>query len=96
LLLLPEHASAAKRSVAVKFNHSQAKKVTIAGSFNGWHPESTPLRCIQPGEWMTELILEAGVYEYRFLVDGQWADDPVAQRSISNNFGSRNFLMEIS
>jgi hypothetical protein len=95
-ILLSENSSAGKRPVVMKLNHSDAKNVTVAGTFNAWHPESTPLRRVQQDEWVTELYLEAGVYEYRFLVDGQWVDDPDTQRYVSNGFGGRNSLLEIS
>jgi hypothetical protein len=95
-LLLPEHVASAKRPVVVKLNHSDAKTVTVAGTFNRWHPEATPLRRVHQDEWVRELVLEVGVYEYRFVVDGQWMDDPNAQQHVSNGLGGQNSLLEVS
>jgi len=95
LRLLPEHTAPTKRSVVVKLNHSDANSVTVAGTFNGWHPETTPLRRVQQDEWLTELFLEVGVYEYRFLVDGQWVDDPAAQGYVPNGLGGQNARLEV-
>lgn len=95
-LLLRAGAAAAKRPVFVKLNHPNARTVTVAGTFNGWHPELTPLRRVRQDEWVAELALAEGVYEYRFVVDGQWVDDPDARQFVPNGFGSRNSLLEIS
>jgi hypothetical protein len=94
-LLLPEHARASKRPVVVKLNHPDAKTVTLAGTFNGWNPEATPLRRVGECEWVVELSLPAGAHEYRFIVDGQWVDDPDAETLVDNGFGGRNCLLEI-
>lgn len=95
-LLLPERAAVSKRLAVVKLNHSTARTVTVAGTFNGWHPESTPLGRVQQDEWVAELSLAPGDYEYRFVVDGQWVDDPNAQHYVSNGLGGQNSLLKIS
>lgn len=93
---LPEHKVDSKRPVVVKWNQPGANKVTIAGTFNQWHPESTPLRRVAECEWATELLLPAGEYEYRFLVDGRWVDEPNAPLHVSNVFGGRNSVLKVS
>lgn len=95
-LLIPEHSSSSRRQVLVKLHHSQAHAVNIAGTFNDWHPLSTPLRQVAPDEWTVELLLDAGIYEYRFVVDGQWTDDPAAQRHVPNGFGGQNGVLVIA
>lgn len=86
--------SAGHRRV-VTFHHPTAKKVTIAGTFNGWHPEATPLRNVEGNKWATELLLDTGTYEYRFLVDGKWADDPAGTAFVSNEFGGKNAVLDV-
>jgi hypothetical protein len=41
------------------------------------------------------LLLSPGEYEYRFLVDGQWKDDPMAKRYVGNPFGGFNCVLEV-
>jgi len=50
---------------------------------------------LNEGEWTKELVLPLGRYEYRFVVDGQWADDPAARELIPNPFGTANAVVEV-
>jgi len=51
---------------------------------------------LSEGEWAKELVLPAGRYEYRFIVDGQWANDPAAMELIPNPFGTANGVMMVT
>jgi 1,4-alpha-glucan branching enzyme len=73
----------------------QAKSVTVAGNFNDWDPARTPLRKGARGNWKTTVWLPPGRYEYRFVVDGVWTDDPKAGHSVPNGFGAANAVVEI-
>jgi hypothetical protein len=33
--------------------------------------------------------LPSGRYEYRFVVDGQWTDDPAAGETVMNPYGDK-------
>ncbi len=79
----------------VEFRHAGAKEVCIAGSFNDWHPAATPLVSLGEGKWAKELTLPPGRYEYRFVVDGQWVDDPNAKESVPNLHGSVNAVLVV-
>jgi len=69
--------------------------VCIAGTFNEWKADATPMLLLGNGRWAKELSLPAGCYEYRFVVDGQWVDDPAAKESVTNPFGGVNAILEI-
>jgi len=84
-----------KQEVALGILAPEANKVEVAGSFNGWQPSLTPLRNIGAGDWRVRLMLRAGEYEYRFVVDGQWVDDPLATQSVANPFGSYNSVLKV-
>jgi 1,4-alpha-glucan branching enzyme len=70
----------------------QAKSVLIAGSFNQWNLSAHPLKQDKKGVWKISLPLGPGRYEYRFLVDGQWQNDPNCSSFIENPFGTLNCL----
>src|SRR5690349_24975822 len=53
-----------------------AKQVCVAGSFNGWKPEQSPLVPLGDGRFAADLTVDPGRYEYLFVVDGQWLPDP--------------------
>ena len=52
-----------------------ARQVCIAGTFNDWAPTATPLVNCGDGRWLLDLTLKPGRYEFRFFVDGKWAED---------------------
>jgi len=74
----------------------EAQEVFIAGSFNDWHPSATPMIWLNDGKWARELSLAPGSYEYRFVVDGQWVDDPAAKDLIPNPFGGANAVLVVA
>ena len=81
--------------VCLELTHATAQEVCIAGSFNDWHPSVTPMVRLDDGKWAKELALQQGHYEYSFVVDGQWVDDPAATELIPNSFGTANAVLEV-
>ncbi len=82
--------------VSLEFVKPEAKRVCVAGSFNEWEPESTPLSPAGNGRWVGDLAVKPGRYEYLFVVDGQWLPDPNAKESVANPFGGRNSVLVAS
>ncbi len=76
--------------------YPRAKSVQIAGDFNNWQPEQTPMQKVgDSGVWQTEMNLPAGRYRYRLVVDGQWQQDPYNELTELNPFGGFNSVLEI-
>jgi 1,4-alpha-glucan branching enzyme len=71
---------AAAREVVVRYRDPAASDVRIAGDFNGWVPDKGVRSLIESdGEtrvWTKILRLPPGTYQYRYVVDGEWRDDP--------------------
>ena len=63
-------------SVTFRYENSSAKSVYIAGSMNGWSTSANKLTKGSDGIWTTTMTLSEGVYEYKFVVDGDWVLDP--------------------
>lgn len=82
--------------VALQLVEPAAKQVYVAGSFNGWKPEATPLAPLGDGRWKGQLNLGPGRHEYLFVVDGKWLPDPNAKESVQNPFGGRNSVLTVS
>jgi 1,4-alpha-glucan branching enzyme len=55
----------------MEFDHPTATTVAIAGTFNSGRPGVTPMALLGDGRWVKELVLLPGVYEYRYVVDGE-------------------------
>ncbi len=83
------------QEIGLTFYAPEAKVVQVAGTFNGWHPEANPLEHTGSGEWSARLVLKSGQYEYRFVVDGVWTDDPQTTRSAVNPYGGLNSVLVV-
>ena len=81
-----------------------AKTVFVAGTFNDWKLDATPLHNHLPnGKWSVTVPLPRGRYEYKFVIDGQWCCEPAYDRKYShcpkcvpNDFGTTNCVLEVS
>jgi hypothetical protein len=92
----PQHAAGPQmHPVRLHFFRQGAQHVCVAGTFNGWAPEKTPLEKNGVGEWEITLSLAPGDYEYRFVADGEWMDDPLACRHAPNPFGGQNAVLHV-
>jgi 1,4-alpha-glucan branching enzyme len=84
----------AKVQVNFKVKASEARVVSVAGTFNGWDPKGTALK--REGDaWNATIELSRGRYEYKFIVDGQWVSDPSAPESVPNPFGTHNSVLSV-
>ncbi len=76
--------------------YPRAGSVQVAGDFNNWQPEQTPMQKVgDSGVWQTEMNLSPGRYRYRLVVDGQWQQDPYNELTELNPFGGFNSVVEI-
>jgi len=76
--------------------YPRAENVHVAGDFNNWQPEQTPMQKVDAGGvWKTKLNLPAGKYHYRLVVDGQWQQDPYNELTELNPFGEFNSVIEV-
>ena len=72
--------------------YSNAKRVTLAGSFNNWSPGSFAMHR-EGDEWVIEQHLLPGKHMYKFVVDGKWIVDPANELREPNEFGEENSVM---
>ena len=82
--------------VRVELHNPTAREVWLAGNFNDWRPAASPMVAMPDGRWVKELTLPPGRYEYRFIVDGIWTDDPTAGESVDNGHGGRNAIRNVT
>ena len=86
----------ASQTIRIEFTHPTASAVAIAGTFNEWHPDASPMVAVGGGRWLKELVLAPGVYEYRLIVDGKWMPDPKATETTPNPFGEMNSVLKVN
>jgi 1,4-alpha-glucan branching enzyme len=73
----------------------EAQNIFLAGNFNGWDINSHPLKKGAKGIWKASMSLMPGVYEYRFLVNGEWQNDPNCTSFVPNSYGSENCVITL-
>jgi hypothetical protein len=84
-----------RQEVTLTFFAPEAGEVNVAGNFNGWRPEATKLKYTGAGEWLLRLMLRSGQYEYRFVVDGLWREDPRASKRVADPYGGFNSVLMV-
>ncbi len=82
------------RSQTFRFTAPDARSVLLVGDFTHWQKESIPLRRGANGVWTTTVALRPGRHSYRFIVDGEWRDDPECQMRVPNPFGTQDMVLE--
>jgi hypothetical protein len=90
-----ESLKATSKLTTFRLEAPQASRVFLAGCFNGWDPTATPLKCNQEGVWTCAISIPAGEHQYRFIVDGEWRDDPLNSVRCWNEFGTENCVLSI-
>ncbi len=80
------------KSVPFEFLAQDAQEVYLVGNFNNWDERANLMKKDKNGMWKTTLTLKPGRYEYRFLVDGNWENDPVCCDCVPNEFGTQNCI----
>ena len=83
------------RRIGVELTYAapRADRIFVAGDFNHWLPGDLRRRRDETGSWKVQVWLAPGRYEYRFIVDGEWQNDPHAPASVRNVFGSSNCVL---
>jgi 1,4-alpha-glucan branching enzyme len=72
-----------------------ALSVMLVGDFTHWQENPVAMKKDNSGVWSTSVPLAPGTYHYRFLVDGEWRDDPECTLRVPNPFGSANAVREV-
>jgi len=74
----------------------EAAEVCLVGSFNQWQEKEFFLKKDKAGKWKISVPLAAGRYEYRFIVDGQWANAQEQGECVPNSYGTWNSVLQIA
>jgi 1,4-alpha-glucan branching enzyme len=73
-----------------------AKSVKLAADFTDWEKSPVEMTLAGNGVWRVAVPLAVGNYSYRFIVDGQWCDDPCCSYRIPNQFGTTNDTIKVA
>jgi 1,4-alpha-glucan branching enzyme len=89
-------SSSGNKQITFTMDAPQARSVSVAGSFCEWKTDCHPMHKDRNGDWSVTLPLPFGNYQYRFLVDGEWHDDPKCTSRAPNPFGTENCVLSVS
>jgi 1,4-alpha-glucan branching enzyme len=71
-----------------------AKSVLLVGDFTDWEWGPKAMEKGNDGIWTTTVELLPGTHTYRFIVDGDWRDDPECATRAPNPFGGVDIVRE--
>lgn len=74
---------------------STAMSVELVGDFTEWQEKPIAMEKGPDGVWKASVELPPGTHHYRFLVDGQWRDDPECTLRAPNPFGSQDAVRDV-
>ncbi len=77
-------------------NAPDAARVLLVGDFTRWQERSIPMRRQLGGLWQATVALPPGDHHYRFIVDGEWRDDPECPERVMNPFGTQDAVRRVA
>jgi hypothetical protein len=72
--------------------HKDYKRVFLSGSFNSWSTSKTPMQRCDSG-WVADLKLRPGKYSYKYILDGQWTEDPFNKLREKDTYNGNNSVV---
>jgi 1,4-alpha-glucan branching enzyme len=78
------------------FRAPEAVSVQLVGDFTHWQEKPISLKKEAGGLWHASVELTPGEHHYRFLVDGEWRDDPECRMRVPNPFGGQNMSLKVA
>ena len=84
-----------KQSVRLAVSLDVPGPLYIAGTWNNWSVEATPMKKSRNGAWMATLRLPPGEYQYRYFAGGRWYTDESTEL-VPNEFGEFNCLLRVA
>ena len=86
----------AKKQVTFTCNvNSESQAVYLVGDFNDWRPTAGKMNKGKNGAFQIKMKLAPGDYQYKFIVDGVWLNDPNAEEQVMNPYGTLNSIVRV-
>ncbi len=83
------------KKVEFTIKTAAASSVKLAADFTEWDKCAIEMMPSADGVWSAIVPLVPGFYSYRFIVDGNWCDDPSSGQRIPNPFGTENAVIQV-
>jgi hypothetical protein len=85
----------------VVFNYKaegKDRKIYLAGNFNNWNPEDANYLMKDDdgdGVWSITVKLGPGTYQYKYVIESKWTQDPYGPEEAPDGYGGRNSKFEV-
>ena len=83
------------RKQTFRFSAPAAMGVLLVGDFTHWQQRGIPMQKGKDGIWTATVALPPGKHTYRFLVDGEWRDDPECTLRVPNPYGTQDMVRQV-
>jgi 1,4-alpha-glucan branching enzyme len=84
------------RKQSFRFTAPGAMSVMLVGDFTQWQQKGIPMRKGKDGVWIASVELTPGMHHYRFIVDGDWRDDPECTVRVANPYGGQDMVKQVA
>jgi hypothetical protein len=84
------------KETTFKLESAHAHEVQLAGCFTDWKKSAVKMVKGGGGVWHAKVNLKPGTYHYRFIVDGNWQDDPTHNDRVPNPYGSSDMVLKVA
>jgi 1,4-alpha-glucan branching enzyme len=88
--------TANRRRQPFVFIDPAAATVLLVGDFTHWEESPIQMERAKDGTFRALVDLTPGEHEYRFVVDGQWRDDPACPSRVANPYGTENSIRQVT
>jgi hypothetical protein len=95
--ILNPNGEKVQESQMVTFNldgYKRASNVILSGSFNNWNESELRMKK-EDSKWSFQLNLPPGIYEYKFIVDGNWTHDKRNPITVKNQHETLNSILVV-
>jgi 1,4-alpha-glucan branching enzyme len=84
------------RKQTFRFTAPTAMSVMLVGDFTHWQEKGISMRKSKDGVWTASVELPPGQHHYRFIVDGDWRDDPECTVRVANPYGGQDMVKQVA
>ncbi|MGM0442721.1 MAG: glycogen-binding domain-containing protein [Fibrobacterota bacterium] len=89
--------TAKRKRVAFTYDGKPGRRVFVAGTFNDWNPGEKELKDrTGGGDYSLNVLLTKERHLYKFVVDGEWINDPQCDQYDEDGFGGVNSVIDLS
>ncbi len=89
-------AKTTSKAQTFTLNAPEAARVLLVGDFTKWQERPIAMRRQRAGLWQATVALAPGDHHYRFIVDGEWRDDPDCPVRVANPFGTQDAVRRVA